>query len=373
MLLFQLFYYFSNMYYYVILCVMYHGTLNAEKKMARGGITYHSVAKAAQQLLDKGENPTVDTIRAQLGDTGSRSTIGPFLKQWKARHAEQSEGAASGLPTGVLQAVKSLHESISAEAEARVELAQKEFQEKADALERQLQNIKQQLVEVASTRDGLADQLDQERVVSQALRTANAQLLEGKHDLDVRLAATVAELEASGHQLTAAKKQFTHFEQTMVEQRRLDRADTAQRLAERDQTIQAAHAEVQEVRGLWATADLKRAALAEQVSQLLQSLAESHASQQKTEAAWAAETLVWQQERAQFTEQAHRAAIDLGTVNQQLKDTAARHDNLMASHNILQSDYQRVLQEKARLEGRLAQQGEALTPPMDTQPAGDKA
>ena len=114
-------------------------------------------------------------------------------------------------------------------------------------------------------------------------------------------------------------------------------------------------------------------ALAEQVSQLLQSLAESHASQQKTEAAWAAETLVWQQERAQFTEQAHRAAIDLGTVNQQLKDTAARHDNLMASHNILQSDYQRVLQEKARLEGRLAQQGEALTPPMDTQPAGDKA
>ena len=45
----------------------------------------------------------------------------------------------------------------------------------------------------------------------------------------------------------------------------------------------------------------------------------------------------------------------------------------MASHNILQSDYQRVLQEKARLEGRLAQQGEALTPPMDTQPAGDKA
>ena len=52
---------------------------------------------------------------------------------------------------------------------------------------------------------------------------------------------------------------------------------------------------------------------------------------------------------------------------------STRHDNLVASHDILQSDYQRVLQEKARLEGQLAQQGEALTPPLDTQPAGDKA
>ena len=52
--------------------------------MARAGIIYSHVAKAAAALVAEGKNPTVDTIRAALGDTGSKSTIAPLLKRWKA-------------------------------------------------------------------------------------------------------------------------------------------------------------------------------------------------------------------------------------------------------------------------------------------------
>ncbi|WP_169728165.1 DNA-binding protein, partial [Massilia alkalitolerans] len=52
--------------------------------MARAGILYSHVAKAAAQLTAAGKNATVDTVREALGGTGSKSTIAPMLKQWKA-------------------------------------------------------------------------------------------------------------------------------------------------------------------------------------------------------------------------------------------------------------------------------------------------
>ncbi|MDO8774232.1 MAG: DNA-binding protein, partial [Burkholderiaceae bacterium] len=50
--------------------------------MARAGILYSDVAKAASQLADSGKSPTVDTVRDAMGNTGSKSTIAPMLKRW---------------------------------------------------------------------------------------------------------------------------------------------------------------------------------------------------------------------------------------------------------------------------------------------------
>ncbi|WP_006786756.1 DNA-binding protein [Thiorhodospira sibirica] len=51
--------------------------------MPRPGITYESVAQAAQELLDLGERPTIKNVRARL-HTGSPNTIHRHLKRWKA-------------------------------------------------------------------------------------------------------------------------------------------------------------------------------------------------------------------------------------------------------------------------------------------------
>ena len=48
--------------------------------MARAGILYSHVATAAAKLAGEGKNPTVDTVRAALGATGSKSTIAPMLE-----------------------------------------------------------------------------------------------------------------------------------------------------------------------------------------------------------------------------------------------------------------------------------------------------
>lgn len=50
--------------------------------MGRYGVTYLDVVNAATEIQSAGQNPTVDAVRQRLG-TGSKSTIAPYLKQWR--------------------------------------------------------------------------------------------------------------------------------------------------------------------------------------------------------------------------------------------------------------------------------------------------
>ena len=60
--------------------------------MGRAGILYADVKQAAAKLLALGKNPTVDSVREELGSTGSKSTIAPLLKRWKAEQQENPTG-----------------------------------------------------------------------------------------------------------------------------------------------------------------------------------------------------------------------------------------------------------------------------------------
>lgn len=93
--------------------------------MARAGITYVDVVKAAETIQASGQEPTVDRVREQL-KTGSKSTIAPFLKRWRSEEGViQSD---HGLPSDLLEVVKSLYERTQQMAEVRIEDAKQEFQ-----------------------------------------------------------------------------------------------------------------------------------------------------------------------------------------------------------------------------------------------------
>mgnify|MGYP006413176901 FL=1 len=51
--------------------------------MARIGVTYVDIAKAAEIIKSQNQEPTVDRVRQHLG-TGSKSTIAPLLKRWRS-------------------------------------------------------------------------------------------------------------------------------------------------------------------------------------------------------------------------------------------------------------------------------------------------
>jgi DNA repair exonuclease SbcCD ATPase subunit len=80
--------------------------------MARLGVDYQQVSRAARSLVDDGQTPTVDNVRLRLGGTGSKSTIGPLLKRWKTENVNTVNQVTSGVPADILESVQRLYESV---------------------------------------------------------------------------------------------------------------------------------------------------------------------------------------------------------------------------------------------------------------------
>jgi len=200
--------------------------------MARSGVLYLHVAQAATQLVAAGHNPTIDSIRVALGGTGSKSTIAPLLKRWKAAHPGTLAQAELGLPAELVLALKGLYEKVQAEAAVQLQQAVAAHQAEADALQEQfverdaqlsVQEQQAQALAVATTRSqGLADTLQRQEI-------ALASLGSEKTGLEQRLADRAAEAAALTRQLQQAREQFEHYQASVAQQRSDERQATEQR------------------------------------------------------------------------------------------------------------------------------------------------
>ena len=110
--------------------------------MARSGLYKSDIQKARDSLLAQGKHPSVDALRVELGNTGSKSTIHRYLKE-----LEEEEGQGLGAKVAVSDALQDLIGRLAGrlheEAEAVVTQAQQRFevqlQERTQALEQQQQ------------------------------------------------------------------------------------------------------------------------------------------------------------------------------------------------------------------------------------------
>lgn len=59
--------------------------------MARAGIYFSDVKRARDSLVAKGRRPSIDAIRAELGDTGSKTTIHKYLRELEAEEGKRGE------------------------------------------------------------------------------------------------------------------------------------------------------------------------------------------------------------------------------------------------------------------------------------------
>ena len=84
--------------------------------MGRPGIDYLDVAQAASAIQAKGDNPTIDSVRAWLG-SGSKGTIAPLLKQWRHEQAPFLKNQETSLPPDLLCVTHGLWEGLKAKSE----------------------------------------------------------------------------------------------------------------------------------------------------------------------------------------------------------------------------------------------------------------
>lgn len=204
--------------------------------MARPGVLYVHVAQAAARLVAEGHNPTIDSIRAALGGTGSKSTIAPLLKRWKSAHPVTVAQAELGLPAELVLALKGVYEKVQADATLQCQQAAEAHQAETTALQDQLQQAcverdallsvqeqqAQALAAATSHSQGLADTVQRQEI-------ALAGLGSEKLGLEQRLAERAAEVDSLTQQLRQARGQFEHFQESVAQQRADERQNAEQR------------------------------------------------------------------------------------------------------------------------------------------------
>ncbi|MDC8756900.1 DNA-binding protein [Janthinobacterium sp. hw3] len=295
-----------------------------EALMARTGILYSHVVHAAAKVVADGKNPTVDSVREALGGTGSKSTIAPLLKRWKAEHQETVIEAETGVPAPLLLAVKAVYEQLQEDAGRQVtqareaqRIALQAAAERLEQSETDNRNLSQTKLALAADLAQTKDELAQLRAKHHAQALALATLESDNGGLRERLADRAAEVAALNQQLTQTRQQFEHYQEAAAEQRTRDRQAADQRAARLEQDMAGARQHLQR----------QQTDLARQEAQIAQLAGEQ---QQWQAAAEAARTQLagLQAERDQQSYQFQQASLDNAALADTLDASQAALDDV---------------------------------------------
>jgi len=223
--------------------------------MARAGIVYSHVAKAAAQLTAAGKNATVDTVREALGGTGSKSTIAPMLKQWKAQHEGEVAAAGAGVPADLLEAIKGVYDRVQVGAQVQVEQLRIEHQLAAHKVAQAAEALREEVRQLGIEREALKAELHsvmaafaREQAARHQDAVAIAALESEKTGQAQRLADRTAEVRELADQLAQARRQFEHFQEASAAQRQDDKHAYETRIARAEQEAATLRANFQDGR-----------------------------------------------------------------------------------------------------------------------------
>lgn len=245
--------------------------------MARGGIYKSEVIRARDKLLAVGRYPSIDAVRQELGNTGSKATIHRYLKE-----IEEEEGGKSGTKVAISEALQDLvarlAERLQMEADARIaevrakyvaELAeQRQMQEaveaKAAGVGKALEIAQADLAEEQTRHQHTAERLQQEL-------TSHAMATQQVSDLEDRLRAEEEHRRSLEEKHTHAREALEHFRAATKEQRDQD-------LRQHEQQVQYLQGEVKTLKNSLVQAQQEAATSNQENARLTSELSRSERS-----------------------------------------------------------------------------------------------
>lgn len=196
--------------------------------MARGGINKAVVQQARQVLIARGEYPSIDAVRIELGNTGSKTTIHRYLKELEGVKPAALQGTPA-LSDTLAKLVAQLSEQLQEEADARVEQAQASFNEQREQLEAQLQLAQQALAAAhqqqqiqAAALAAESERLGATQSTLQAEQLRGASLNQALGELQVRLADKEEQVRSLEEKHRHARDALEHYRSASREQREQD-------------------------------------------------------------------------------------------------------------------------------------------------------
>ncbi|WP_449433082.1 DNA-binding protein [Pseudomonas putida] len=193
--------------------------------MARGGINLVLVRKAREALLARGQNPSIDAIRIELGNTGSKTTIQRYLKEIESFDPRPS-ASPSRLSDELTEIIgkmleRLLQEGNEALAHERVafERERSKLEEGIEDLQGQLEKSQQESQRLQQALNGQAEELKTTHSSLQAEITRNARISQSCTDLELRVQEKDQQIHSLEEKHQHAREALEHYRTAVKEQR----------------------------------------------------------------------------------------------------------------------------------------------------------
>ncbi|MGF6113258.1 DNA-binding protein [Pseudomonas frederiksbergensis] len=196
--------------------------------MARGGVNKAVVQAARSAILARGENPSIDAVRIEMGNTGSKTTIHRYLKELDGG-AERAEETAEPIDDELAGLVARLAQRLKEQAQEPIDQAREQFDRQRKALESQLEEAREantelhqqyEIQSLALTQE--SDALLETRSMLQTEQTRNAGLNQALADFELRLKDKDEQIRSLEEKHLHARDALEHYRNAVKEQREQD-------------------------------------------------------------------------------------------------------------------------------------------------------
>ncbi|MCO5366828.1 DNA-binding protein [Pseudomonas alliivorans] len=189
--------------------------------MARGGVNKALVLKARSALLARGENPSIDAVRIEMGNTGSKTTIHRYLKELETTHSP-----APDINEELTELVANLARRLQEQAQERIdqlcvdhETRCRTLQDALSATQKNAEDLSDEIRQKDQTLERQATALLdlQETLIN--VRSENTRLTQAGSDLESRLTDKNEQIRSLEEKHLHARDALEHYRNSIREQR----------------------------------------------------------------------------------------------------------------------------------------------------------
>lgn len=196
--------------------------------MARTGISKKQVQAAKAALKARQQAVTIDAVRAELGNTGSKTTISRYLNELDQNHQVKMDNL-DALSAELGQLIGQVANRLQEEAKERIEQNEARYQNEREQWQTQKQELEDALASAQAQSASLIAQVNELESIGASLREEREQLrislgqaTEKESGLHQRLSERQAHIASLEQKHTHAREALEHFRAATKTQREQD-------------------------------------------------------------------------------------------------------------------------------------------------------
>lgn len=214
--------------------------------MKRIGLTKDQVKQARDILLAQEKYPSVDAVRIELGNTGSKSTIHKYLKELDDEQPQEAEEKLTISET-IQNLILSLSQQLEKETQIQVIELKNQHQEQIEKLNQQLQNLEQRFTEKESILQEKLKELDLTHQINEQLKQKIEQKQQENIEIEQNLNQQNQIVQQQQADLIHAAEKFQHLQDTLNHYRESVKEQRQQDLRRHDHQLQMLQAEMRQL------------------------------------------------------------------------------------------------------------------------------